>query len=349
MTTRHGVRRAPQRMIPLTVIGGFLGAGKTTLLNRLLAGATGRRFAVLVNDFGALDIDGRLVAAHGGDTIALANGCVCCTIGDSLIETLVKLAETPDRFDHIVVEASGVADPARIADLAVLEPRLMRDGVVVVVDAWDVRARADDRRMGDTVVRQIKAADLIVLNKVDIAEDVPATRAWLATHTPAPVLEARRAEGAARSAVRARAPRRGGRCAGRCVPELVLRMGRAGRPRDAAGDAARRQGRAARQGHRALRRRAGNEIDRPHGRPSHRFQRGRAMADGDSRLVLLGPKPVLRSNLLLPSLLGEVFGVLADGGVMTCAGIAPHDPSVPVLRGHLPRRASEGALTGEGK
>src|SRR4051812_10131702 len=75
-------------MIPLTVIGGFLGAGKTTLLNRLLAGATGRRFAVLVNDFGALDIDGRLVAEHGGDTIALANGCVCCSIGDSLIETL---------------------------------------------------------------------------------------------------------------------------------------------------------------------------------------------------------------------------------------------------------------------
>jgi G3E family GTPase len=179
-------------MIPFTVIGGFLGAGKTTLLNRLLAGAAGRRFAVLVNDFGALDIDGRLVAEHGGDTIALANGCLCCSIGDSLIETILKLLKQPERFDHIVVEASGVADPSRIADIAVLEPRLTRDGVIVVVDGWDVRARAEDRRVGDTIVRQVKAADLLVLNKVDIAEDVAGTRAWLARLSPAPVLEARR-------------------------------------------------------------------------------------------------------------------------------------------------------------
>ena len=104
--------------IPFTVIGGFLGAGKTTLLNRLLRGATGRRFAVMVNDFGALDIDGRLVAEHAGETIALANGCLCCTIGDSLVTTLLALLERSERFDHIVVEASGVADPGRIADLA---------------------------------------------------------------------------------------------------------------------------------------------------------------------------------------------------------------------------------------
>src|SRR5260370_27798592 len=110
--------------IPFTVSGGFLGAGKTTLLNRLLRGATGRRFAVLVNDFGALDIDGRLVADHGGDTIALANGCLCCTIGDSLVTTLLSLLEHPERFDHIVVEASGVADPGPGPDLAVLAPRL---------------------------------------------------------------------------------------------------------------------------------------------------------------------------------------------------------------------------------
>ena len=180
--------------IPFTVIGGFLGAGKTTLLNRLLRGAEGRRFAVLVNDFGALDIDGRLVAAHGGDTVVLANGCLCCTIGDSLVTTLLGLLEQPERFDHVVVEASGVADPGRIADLAVLEPRLSRDGVIVMVDAAEVQARAADRRMGDTIQRQLEAADLLVLNKTDLAADLPTLRAWLGTQSAAPVLEARHAD-----------------------------------------------------------------------------------------------------------------------------------------------------------
>lgn len=180
-------------MIPFTVIGGFLGAGKTTLLNRLLRGDTGRRFAVMVNDFGALDIDGRLVADHGGDTIALANGCLCCTIGDSLVATLLSLLETPDRFDHIVVEASGVADPGRIADLAVLDPRLIRDGVIVVVDAETARQRAADRRVGDTIARQLAAADLLLLNKIDLADDMQALRRWLSTQSPAPALEAKHA------------------------------------------------------------------------------------------------------------------------------------------------------------
>ncbi|WP_422000765.1 CobW family GTP-binding protein [Reyranella sp.] len=181
-------------MIPFTVIGGFLGAGKTTLLNRLLRGAGGRRFAVLVNDFGALDIDGRLVADHGGDTVALANGCLCCTIGDSLVATLLALLERPERFDHVVVEASGVADPARIADLGVLDPRLVRDGVIVVIDAETVRERAADRRVGDTIARQLAAADLLVLNKLDLAADIGGLRAFLAARSPAPLLEARHAD-----------------------------------------------------------------------------------------------------------------------------------------------------------
>ena len=183
--------------VPFTVIGGFLGAGKTTLLNRLLGGSHGRRFAVLVNDFGSVDIDGRLIVAHGGDTIALANGCLCCSIGDSLATTLLDLLERPDRFDHVVVEASGVADPGRIADIAGIEPRLSRDGVIVVVDAADVRARAADRYVGDTIGRQIAAADLLVLNKRDLVGDAEAgaLRTWLeAVSGTAPVVEARHAD-----------------------------------------------------------------------------------------------------------------------------------------------------------
>ncbi len=156
------------RRLPFTVIGGFLGAGKTTLLNRLLRATTGRHFAVLVNDFGAVDIDSRLVVAHGGDTISLANGCICCSIGDSLVLALVRVLEKADRIDHVVVEASGVADPARIAELALIEPMLERDGVLVLADAASVREREADRYVGDTVRRQLDGADLLILNKVDL-------------------------------------------------------------------------------------------------------------------------------------------------------------------------------------
>jgi len=185
--------RAP---IPFTVIGGFLGAGKTTLVNRLLAAPGSERIAVLVNDFGALDIDGRLIAAAGGASVALANGCLCCTIGDSLSATLVDLLDGPASFDRIVVEASGVADPARIAELAALEPRLARDATVVVVDATDVRRRAADRYVGDTVRRQLAAADLLLLNKADLvaADALAALRAWLGEiGVTAPAIECIRA------------------------------------------------------------------------------------------------------------------------------------------------------------
>ena len=108
------------RTTPLTVVGGFLGAGKTTLLNHLLR-QTKQRLAVLVNDFGAINIDAELVASHNGNTISLANGCICCSIGDNLVEALVDLTRQRSLPDHIIIEASGVADPARIAELARLD------------------------------------------------------------------------------------------------------------------------------------------------------------------------------------------------------------------------------------
>lgn len=155
--------------LPLTVIGGFLGAGKTSLLNHWLRQARGLRCAVLVNDFGALNIDAALIDHRAGDTIALSNGCVCCQIGDDLSQALVRVLDTVPAFDAVLVEASGVSDPWRIAQMGRADPGLRLDGVVVLVDASTALAQADDPLLADTLARQWRAADLIVLNQCDLA------------------------------------------------------------------------------------------------------------------------------------------------------------------------------------
>ena len=179
--------------VPMLVIGGFLGAGKTTLLNRLLAGRGGLRSAVLVNDFGDLDVDGALVTAHDGETIRFANGCLCCAMGDDLVGAIDRLlAREERRPDRFVVEASGVADPAAIADVATLHPELKRDLVVVLADAESLRARYEDRRLRETIARQLHAADLLVLNKCDRVSEKArkAVASWLRACRPTPILHA---------------------------------------------------------------------------------------------------------------------------------------------------------------
>ncbi|MGO9302286.1 MAG: CobW family GTP-binding protein, partial [Candidatus Korobacteraceae bacterium] len=99
---------------PITILTGFLGAGKTTLLNRILTGDHGLRVGVLVNDFGAINIDAELVVGVEGNMISLANGCVCCQIRDDLVEAVVALLARPETIEYILLEASGVADPAGI-------------------------------------------------------------------------------------------------------------------------------------------------------------------------------------------------------------------------------------------
>ena len=176
--------------VPMAVLGGFLGAGKTTLLNRILKGDHGVRYAVLVNDFGALDVDGGLVAAHGGETVTFANGCVCCSMGDDLVGAIDRLLDGDRPPERILVETSGVADPTPVADVATLHPGLARDLVVVLADAGTLRSRHEDRRLRDTVARQLDAADLLVLNKCDRVseEECEATESWVRDRARVPVI-----------------------------------------------------------------------------------------------------------------------------------------------------------------
>jgi G3E family GTPase len=169
--------------IPLTVIGGFLGTGKTTLVNHLLATAE-RRWGVLVNDFGAVNVDAALIAESGSDSVSLANGCVCCAMGDDLGDALARLVARTPAPEHIIIEASGVGDPWRIAQLALIEPGFSLEPLVVLADATALPAQLADRWIADTVRTQLDHAELFLLTKSDLAAPAP-TEAILATARPA--------------------------------------------------------------------------------------------------------------------------------------------------------------------
>ncbi len=161
--------------VPVTILTGFLGAGKTTLLNRILNGNHGLRVAVLVNDFGAINIDTELIVGVEDNAISLANGCICCQIRDDLIETIDEVVNRPERPEYILLEASGVADPAGIAMTFVIpkfRDRLRLDSIISVVDAEQFYANPEYPALMELKMRQIGFSDMVILNKVDLVDDV---------------------------------------------------------------------------------------------------------------------------------------------------------------------------------
>ncbi|WP_027798331.1 CobW family GTP-binding protein [Paraburkholderia dilworthii] len=157
--------------IPLVVVGGYLGAGKTTLLNHVLTNAGTRRITVLVNDFGSINIDASLIRERTDDVINLENGCVCCSIGGRLVEALLAISSRADAPDLLIIEASGVSDPLRIAQIGLLDRAFRLDGIVVLVDAERIADTLADPYVGDISRRQIAGATAIVLNKMDLLDE----------------------------------------------------------------------------------------------------------------------------------------------------------------------------------
>ncbi|WP_407116948.1 CobW family GTP-binding protein [Bradyrhizobium sp. LMG 9283] len=178
--------------IPILLVTGFLGAGKTTVVNHLLAHAEGRRIAAVVNDFGAINIDAELIAGAGDGVVSLANGCICCSLEGDLLRTLSTLLRRDPKPDYIVIETSGVADPADIVR-NLMDPVILREApletVLCVMDATALETALDDALLRS----QLRVADIVALSKLDLADAGAGARmraAIRALRVPAVVIDA---------------------------------------------------------------------------------------------------------------------------------------------------------------
>jgi len=171
----------PKRGLPVTIITGFLGSGKTTLLNHILQDCQDLKVAVLVNEFGDIDIDSQLLVSVDSDMVQLSNGCICCTINDDLVEAVYSILERNEKVDHLVIETTGVADPLPIALTFAMPPLrnlTQLDSIVTLVDA---EAFSPQHFESEAALNQVSYADIILLNKTDLADpqQVDALEAWI--------------------------------------------------------------------------------------------------------------------------------------------------------------------------
>ncbi len=161
-----------QARIPVTVLTGYLGSGKTTLLNRILSGDHGKRYAVIVNEFGEIGIDNDLIVESDEEIYEMNNGCVCCTVRGDLIRVVEGLMRRPGRFDAIVVETTGLADPVPVAQTFFMDDDVRSktelDAVVALADAKHLPLRLKDSREAED---QIAFADVVLLNKADLVDE----------------------------------------------------------------------------------------------------------------------------------------------------------------------------------
>src|SRR5580693_5996299 len=158
-----------QAQVPVTVLTGYLGAGKTTLLNRILSEQHGKKYAVIVNEFGELGVDNDLVVNADEEVFEMNNGCICCTVRGDLIRIIEGLMKRKDKFDGIIIETTGLANPAPVAQTFFVDEgvraKTRLDAIVTVVDAKHLPQRLEDSHEAED---QIAFADVIVLNKTDL-------------------------------------------------------------------------------------------------------------------------------------------------------------------------------------
>ncbi|MBD2253445.1 CobW family GTP-binding protein [Nostoc parmelioides] len=167
--TTNIIPEIPKRGMPVTIITGFLGSGKTTLLNQILKNKHDLKVAVLVNEFGDINIDSQLLVSVDQDMVELSNGCICCTINDGLVDAVYRVLEREERIDYLVIETTGVADPLPII-LTFLGTELRDltnlDSILTVVDA---EAFEPNHFESEAALKQLTYADIILLNKTDLA------------------------------------------------------------------------------------------------------------------------------------------------------------------------------------